>query len=398
MQWNKLFAERTHYLRRNTVREFLKLMGEPGMISFAGGLPAPELLPVSAIGEATQAVAARYRSEALQYGQTEGVPALRDWLAEKFSTDRVRLKRTNVLITTGAQQALDIIGRTFLDHGDQVIVEDPTYLAALSVWSPLRAQFIGIAGDEHGMDMAALENALKLRPKFVYVIPNFQNPQGTTLDLERRTRLADLLQEYHVLLIEDDPYRELRFEGAPQPTIFEMQTRLDNQGKLESNVLYVGTVSKVLAPGLRVGWICGPETVIEKLALMKQGMDLHTSTLNQYLVLEMRGWVEKHLPELRRAYRERRDAMLAALEREMPSGVSWTRPEGGMFLYLTLPEHLTAGDVLARALKEKVIFVPGADFHIKGKANTLRLNFSFNAPDVIDEGIRRLGRVMKACK
>jgi 2-aminoadipate transaminase len=389
MQWENLFAARTSAMKRNTIREFLKLANKPGMISFAGGLPAKELLPVEAVADCVATVMKRAGSAALQYGETQGVAELREWVAASLSSD---LDKDNIVIVSGAQQALDLVGRVLLDRNDAVAVENPTYLAALSAWHPLGAKLLGIKGDEHGMDITALESTLRTKPKFVYVVPNFQNPQGTTLALPRRKRMIELLKVHDVPLIEDDPYRELRYEGDDLPSVLTLQPDAPS-----GRVLYIGTVSKSLAPGFRIGWIAGPKPVIDKLVLAKQSMDLHTSTFNQYVVLELlrRADFSDQLLRLQQAYRERRNAMLQALDEYFPRAITWSRPEGGMFVLARLPEGIAAKDLLPKAIDQKVMFVPGDDFHVDGGGqNTFRLNFTRHQPNEIREGISRLGQVI----
>jgi 2-aminoadipate transaminase len=391
MQWDTLFAARTGSMKRNTIREFLKLANQPGMISFAGGLPAPEVLPADAMTGCVAAVVKRFGPSALQYGATEGVPELREWIAQNSSTPAATVQPENVLIVSGAQQGLDLLGRVLLDRDDQVVVENPTYLAALSAWMPLGVQFLGIQGDPGGVDVASLEVALRSRPKLAYIVPNFQNPQGTTLELSRRHRIADLLREHSVAMIEDDPYRELRFEGEDLPSLYSLQSNSDS-------VIHVGTFSKALAPGFRVGWVIAPKVVIDKLALAKQAVDLHTSTFSQYVVLELirSGTLRRGLDIIRRVYRERRDAMLEALPQYFPNEVTWSRPAGGMFLLARLPEGIDTTALAPKAVEQRVLFVPGADFHVDGTGqNTMRLNFTRHEPNSIREGIRRLGAVIK---
>ena len=373
-------------MRRSTIRELLKLTARPDMISFAGGLPAPELFPLEQMRRATECVLTQRGHAALQYGETEGVAELRDWLAARFSTKGIAVERANVLITTGAQQALDLIGRIFLDEGDAVIVENPTYLALLSAWRPWGVRFLPVISDASGMCVNELDPLFAQRPKLVYSVPNFQNPQGTTLGLEGRLRLLKLLRENDAVVVEDDPYGELRYEGEFLPHLFELD-------RGEGRVLHVGTFSKTIAPGLRVGWVIAPEEVIEKLVLAKQGADLHTSTFCQHVLYEMvrEGLLEKRLPLLREAYQERRDAMLSALEEWFPGDASWTRPEGGMFLMVNFPANVDTAELLKVALQLKVAFVPGEEFHAaEGGRNTLRLNFSNSPPAVIEQGIQRL--------
>ncbi len=380
------------------MRELLKLTAQPGMISFAGGLPAAELFPVDQVRQAADAVLTRIGGQALQYGETEGVAGLRAWVAGQLSRPGLEVRRANVLIVSGAQQALDMLGRVFLDEGDRAVVENPTYLALLSAWRPLGVQFMPVPSDSDGMRVDELSPLLARRPKLIYTVPNFQNPQGTTLSLERRKQLVEMLRTHDACLVEDNPYGELRFEGSSLPYLLELDAAPEKSGTLGRRVIYVGTFSKALVPGFRVGWVVAPEEVIEKLVQAKQAMDLHTSTFVQHLALELvrAGVLDAQIPRLREAYRERRDAMLAALERHFPEEATWTHPNGGMFLMATLPDGLNASDVLKQALQRQVAFVPGDDFHLNGTGqNTLRLNFSYAEPALIEEGVKRLGKVLK---
>ncbi|HWI57959.1 MAG TPA: PLP-dependent aminotransferase family protein, partial [Bacillota bacterium] len=377
-------------------RELLKLAAAPEMISFAGGLPAPELFPLEQVREAAAHVLQHCGSRALQYGETEGLADLRDWIAARFSSKGLDVRRANVLIVSGGQQALDLIGRVFLDPGDQVVVENPTYLALLSAWRPLGVEFLPVQSDGSGICLDSLTRALEHRPKLVYCVPNFQNPQGTTLAADRRQPIVELARQHETVLVEDNPYGELRYDGESLPHLMEIASQSAN---VPSSGLYVGTFSKILVPGLRVGWIIGPEPVIDKLVQCKQAADLHTSTFNQYLILELvrSGLLMHHLPKLQQAYRERRDAMLAALHKYFPSGITWTHPAGGMFLMVTLPAHMDARELLAWALKRNVAFVPGEEFHLHHAGrNTFRLNFTNATPARIHEGVRRLGETIGA--
>jgi 2-aminoadipate transaminase len=398
MNWTRQFAHRSKDLKRTAVRELLKLTNQPGMISFAGGLPGPDLFPIERAKQAALNVIGKMGKQALQYGETEGVSELRDWIAVKFSRPHFQLKRSNVVITSGGQQALDLVGRVLLNEGDKVIVENPTYLALLAAWRLLGVQFCPVPSDENGMRMDAMESIWPQKPKLVYAVPTFQNPQGTTLALERRIQLVERLRQNEVGMVEDDPYGELRYSGNAVPSIFELDARRGDSGQLDSRVIYIGTFSKVLVPGLRVGWAVASEDVIEMVVRAKQAADLQTSTLSQYIVCDMirDGFLEQHVPTLCAAYRERRDTMLVALEKYFPREATWTRPEGGMFLMVTLPGNVNACDVLHRALQQKVAFVPGEEFHVNGAGRSaLRLNFSNSTPALIEEGIKRLGEVLK---
>lgn len=380
MNWTNAFAQRTGAMKRNTIREFLKLAGRPGVISFAGGLPAAELFPKAAIGRAADAVLTRIGTKALQYGETEGVLELRAWIADKH-----RASIDSVLITNGAQQALDIIGKVLIDPGDDIAVENPTYLALLSAWRPLDPILHAVASDLEGLIPESLpENA-----KLLYLVPNYQNPAGYTLSHERRISLAVMAQRDDLIIVEDDPYGELRYEGEALPTIFSLA------GAQHGPVIHVGTFSKILAPGLRIGWIVANPALIERLVLAKQAMDLHTSTLNQWISYELAssGFLDGHIPNLRVEYQIRRDAMLASLEQFMPSNVHWTQPLGGMFLLVTLPKQVDASALARLCVENGVLVVPGKDFHVHGGENTVRLNFSSASKETIRKGVKKLGEI-----
>lgn len=395
MDWTERFAKRTACMKRSAIRELLKFGNRPGMISLAGGLPAPELFPIVEVEAATQRVLREHGRKALQYGETEGLAALRDWLAEKFSTPHVKLKRHNVLITTGAQQGLDLLGRVLLDERDQVIVENPTYLTTLMAWRPWGVDFLAAPTDAEGMRVEDLRPLLAQKPKVIYAQPNFQNPSGITLNVARRTKLVELARETKTPVVEDNPYGELWYDHEPLASLFELDARANSAGELESNIIYMGTFSKVLAPALRVGWSIADEALIDKMALAKQAADLQSSTFNQYIALEM---IQRGLEvaKLRTVYRERRDAMLEALQKHFPTSATWNRPGGGLFVWVTLPERIDAMQLLPKAVEKNVTFVPGEDFHAdhSGK-NTIRLNFSNAGVDDIHAGIERLASVIK---
>jgi 2-aminoadipate transaminase len=401
MDWSSTFARRTALMRRSAVREILKLTAQPDMISFAGGLPAPDLFPLPEVREAVATVLATRGQQALQYGETEGVAELRDAIAQRFSRPAFRVRRDNVAIVSGGQQGLDLIGRILIDEGDTVVVENPTYLALLSAWRPLGAHFEAVGSDADGMQVEALEELLRKKPKLIYATPTFQNPQGTTLSASRRRKLAALLRHHGVGLLEDNAYGELRYSGEHLPHVFELDAAHGGQGAdgaLDSRVIYVGTFSKVLMPGLRVGWVIADAQVIDKLVQAKQAADLHTATLNQHLVLQLieSGLLERHMESLCAAYRTRRDLMLTAIARHFPHEARWTRPDGGMFLMVTMPPDFDAVAVLKQALVHKVAYVPGEEFFVGGAGrNTFRLNFSNARPEQIEHGIERLGCVLK---
>jgi 2-aminoadipate transaminase len=399
ISWEQRFAERTHQMQGSAIRELLQVTERPDFISFAGGLPAPEVFPVEEVAAVTQQILREQGAQALQYGATEGYRPLREFIAQQMAEEAgFPVSLENVLITTGSQQALDLMGKILVDPGNSLLVESPTYLAALQAWNAYGARYHEISSDEQGLQIEALEAALTTEPKFLYTIPNFQNPSGVTLSLERRKRLVEIARGVGLPIVEDDPYRELRFEGEHLPRLIALdgQQQASDAG-YAGDVISISTFSKVLAPGLRVGWIVAAAELISKLAQAKQGTDLHTATLNQMLVYELArsGFIKQHLPIIIQIYRERRDAMLAALEEHFPERVTWTRPQGGMFLWVTLPDGIDTGEALRAAIEERVAFVPGTSFHpAGGGAHTMRLNFSHARPEMIYEGIARLSKVL----
>lgn len=399
MNWNSLFAERTQQMKRSTVREILKLTARPEVISFAGGLPAPELFPVERIRQATDTVLAERGREVLQYSTSEGMPELRALIAKRLSSGAFQIHPDNILITSGSQQGLDMLARIFLDEGDRVIVENPTYVGMMTSWRPYFLQFSAVPTDQDGMCVDDLEPLLAEPHKIMYAIPTFQNPQGTTLSRERRATLAQLLVNYNLPFIEDDPYGELRYSGEKVPTVLQMEAEYRGSTTLEGNVIYCGTFSKTLTPGLRIGWVAAALPVIDKLVQVKQATDLHTSTLNQFITYEVardEDFLNQHVEMLRGVYRERRDLMLATMAEHFPAECTWTRPEGGLFTMVTMPHHLNARDILKLALEHDVAFVPVDEFFVGDTGhNTFRLNYSNARPERIVEGIRRLGGVLK---
>jgi 2-aminoadipate transaminase len=398
--WAERFAQRMATTRSSAIRELLKLTTAPDLISFAGGLPAPELFPAARIAEAAARVLAERPRAALQYSTTEGDLGLRELLVRHMGRYGVAAGVENVLITSGAQQALDLVGRLMINPGDRVVVEEPTYLGALQAFNAYQPRYLTVPLDDEGIDVAQLEAALRAGPKFLYLLPNFQNPAGVTMSLARRQRVVELASHYGVPILEDDPYGQLRYEGEHLPPIVHLDAEHHGSratGALTGDVIYLGTLSKTLAPGLRIGWVVAPEGVIDRLVQLKQGADLHTSTFAQMVALEAArgGFVDRHVRELRVVYDERRRAMLAALEHHFPPGASWTRPAGGLFLWATLPAGLDSREVLKHAVAAKVAYVPGEPFHANGGGErTLRLNFSYCPPDLIAEGIRRLGEAI----
>jgi len=397
--WEHRFAQRTQRMKSSAIRELLKLTEQPDVISFAGGMPAPEVFPVQQVLEACQRVLSNSGAQALQYGATEGYRPLREMIVRHTMRFGIDVTPDNVLITSGSQQALDLLGKIFINRGDRVLVESPTYLGAMQAWNAYGAEYVPVASDENGMITDALEEALRYGPKFIYVLPNFQNPTGVTLSLERRKQLIELADRYGVPIIEDDPYGQLRYEGEHLPAVEVLDNQIrSNNGCYSGNVIYLSTFSKILAPGIRLAWVIAPPEVITKLVQAKQGADLHTSTFNQIMAYEVGhgGFLDKHVHLIRDVYRERRNVMLDALEEHMPEGVRWTHPQGGLFLWATLPECLDTKDVLVKAVEQKVAFVPGGSFFPGGGGtNTMRLNFSNATPEKINEGMSRLGVVIK---
>lgn len=399
ISWNDRFAQRTRSMVNSAIRELLKLTENPEVISFAGGLPAPDVFPIEKFKEASDTVLTEMGAQALQYGTTEGYQPLRDLLAKNASVHGAKFSAANVLITSGSQQALDLMGKIFINEGEHVLVENPTYLGAIQAWAAYGVKFVTVPSDEHGMETDKLEAMLQTQPKFIYVISNFQNPTGVTLTFERRIQLVKLAQQYGVPIIEDDPYGQLRYEGEALPSVLSLDAKASNDTTgYHGNVIYTSTFSKTLAPGLRLAWVIAPNAVAQKMVQAKQGTDLHTSTLNQYLAYEMikDDWMATHIELIKEVYSERRDIMLDSLEKYMPKGIKWTHPDGGLFLWVTLPQTCSSVEIFKKAVEQKVAFVPGNSFHANGGGeNTMRLNFSNSSPEKIVEGIKRLADVIQ---
>ncbi|PTY06230.1 aminotransferase [Opitutaceae bacterium EW11] len=386
------FASRMASLRPSAIREILKTTESPDVISFAGGLPAAEFFPCEEIRAAADAVLQSDGPGALQYGITEGYGPLREWAAGHLrETVGLEVPPSQILITHGSQQGLDLLGKVLIDPGDTVIVESPAYLGALQAFQAYQANVVGIPADEEGLRADLLAETLAQvgpRPKFLYLIPNFQNPTGTSMSVRRRREIARLAREHDLLVVEDDPYGRLRYSGEESPALGALPDAGD--------WAYLGTASKILAPGLRVAWLATSHRgLYEKLVTGKQSCDLHTSTLNQRIVwqaVSQTAWLDSHIRRIRQAYGARRDAMLRTLEMHLPKGAHWTHPDGGLFLWVTLPGAVDTIELLRQAGSCKVAFVPGAPFWVGNvPKNTLRLNFSHAAEPLIEEGIARLG-------
>lgn len=384
MNWSERFATRTLRMKPSAIREILKLTQSSEVISFAGGLPAPHLFPVAQLRRAAETVLTQSGREALQYSTTEGYRPLREWVAA-----RLQASAEGVQIVSGSQQALDLIAKLFLNPGDTVVVGAPTYVGALRAFDAYEVEYISVPTDDEGMLPDALEAALKTRPKLVYVIPNFDNPTGVTVSLERRRAMVELARRYGVPILEDNPYGELRFEGAELPNLYTLAPDV---------VIYAGTFSKIMVPGFRLAWVLADPQVITPLTRAKQAADLHTATYTQMIAYEVAkdGFVDAQVLQVRDYYRGQRDLMLTALAAYMPREVRWTRPAGGMFLWLTLPEGINASEIAYDAVRQNVAYVPGETFFTDGSGlNTLRLSYSVASAEEIDEGVRRLSDVFK---
>src|SRR4030042_365066 len=398
--WDPRYAQRTERMTSSAIRELLKLTEDPEVISFAGGLPAADVFPVDEFSAACQQVLKEMGAQALQYGSTEGYLPLREMIARHTERYGISVTADNILITSGSQQALDLIGEVFINPGDRILVEEPTYLGALQAWNAYGAEYVTVPMDENGMITSALENALRSGVKFIYVLPNFQNPTGVTLSLERRQKLIEIADQYGVPIIEDDPYGQLRYEGENIPSIVNMDNEYRKNGSNEyaGNVIYLSTFSKILAPGLRLAWVIAPTQVIRKLVQAKQGADLHTSTFTQIVAYEAAqgGFIDRHIWLIRRIYGERRNIMLDAMEELFPPGEQCNKPKGGLFLWGGLPKGLDATEIFKVAVERNVAFVPGTSFYaLGGGENTMRLNFSYANPEKIKIGIERLAGVLK---
>jgi len=387
------YARRMEHLQASEIREILKVTERPDMISFAGGLPAPELFPVEEIITVNRIVLEEQGSKALQYTTTEGYTPLRKWIANRMNSRLgTSVDFENILLTHGSQQALDLSGKVFLDEGDVVLCESPTYLAAISAFRAYGCEFIEVPTDNDGMIPDELERILATteRVKIIYVIPDFQNPTGRTWSLERRERLVKTAVKHQVVVVEDNPYCELRFEGEALPSV----KSFDQVGC----VLCLGTFSKIFCPGYRIGWVAGDKSTIEKYVMVKQGADLQCNTIAQMEIakyLELYD-VNEHIAKIREVYRRRRDLTVKTMEEEFPPEVVFTRPHGGLFAWVELPTNVNSRDVLIKSLEKKVAFVPGGSFFPNGgKENTFRINFSNMPENRIVEGLKSLAQVLR---
>lgn len=396
MNIERLFSKRTKTMRPSEIRELLKLTQEPDIISFAGGLPNPNAFPLDEILDVTEKVMRRDGKLALQYGPTEGIRALRNTLANRVKKDGIDATSDNILITTGSQQGLDVVGRIFLDPGDTVIVELPSYLGALNAFRAYEINFEGVPLDKDGMQVDILEDKIKklqkkgIIPKFIYVVPTFQNPAGVVMSESRRRKLIDIANDSDLIIVEDDPYGKLIYEGDPVKPI----KSFDDEGR----VIYLSTFSKILAPGFRLAWVVASEELIRKLSIGKQALDLCTNTLSQFIANELieSGYLDLHIMKIIEMYRPKRDKMMESIRKYFPPDTICHKPRGGMFAWVTLPGNIDTEEMFLDAIKEKVAYIHGKAFYANGGgASSMRLNFSFSSEELIEEGIRRLGRVIE---
>ena len=390
-----LFAQRTKVMRSSAMRDLMEITARPEVISLAGGLPDTSTFPPESFAAQMTRIARSSSAQALQYGPTEGFERTKRCIAEVMAAEGMHPDIDDIIVTTGGQQAIDLISKALIDPGDVIIAEAPTYPGAVPVFCSYEAETIQVEMDSDGMRIDLLEELLDRleadgrRPKMIYTVPTFQNPAGATLSNERRRRLVQIARERELLVIEDNPYGLLRFEGEQPEPLY----KLDGG----DYVVYLGTFSKILSPGIRLGWLCAPPPIMAKVVLGKQASDLCTSTLTQYFVAEWfeEGRWQQYTRELVEIYRERRDAMLESLERHFPSEATWSVPDGGLFLWATLPDYIDTTDLLARALRDNVAFVPGAAAYLDGRGtHSMRLNFSGSSADEIREGVRRIGAVV----
>ncbi len=393
---NKRFSQIAGHMKRSAIRELLKLTQQPDIISFAGGLPSPDSFPIEDLKTIMVKVLQEEGPQSLQYGTTEGDIRLRELLIKRYRKEGLHLSMDNLVISTASQQGLDLISRIFINPGDVVICGSPSYLGGLSAFSAYGARIIGIPFDKEGMRADELHSVLselkeeKITPRFIYMIPDFQNPAGITATETRRREILELAHTFDVLILEDSPYREVRFEGDPQPM---MQT-LDPSGQ----VITLGTFSKIFVPGFRIGWVVAHKDIVEKFVMAKQTADLCTPTFLQKVAAEYlaSGHFEKNLKKIVDSYREKRDLMIEGFREYMPEGVTWTEPEGGLFLFMTLPSWMNAEKLLRKALIHKVAFVAGnVFFSDNGGKNTIRINFSYASKEENKEGVIRLAEVIR---
>ncbi|MDD2330334.1 MAG: PLP-dependent aminotransferase family protein [Bacteroidales bacterium] len=392
-----IISDNAKNMRRSAIRDLLKMATRPDVISFGGGFPDITAFPVDQLKEVVMEVLEENALQALQYGETLGVKELREVLAQRYRDQGMEVTYENFIITTSSQQAIDMLCQLLINPGDTLVCGLPSYLGALQAFYAHRANPVGIPKDEelHSV-VRALVTAGK-KPKFIYAIPDFQNPSGVTMDMEQRNNVLEVAREFDLLVVEDSPYREIRFSGEPMPLIYSLDK--------EERTVLLGTFSKTFVPGFRLGWIMAPVNIIERLEIVKQSMDLCAPVFNQFIAARFmkKGYYDKNIERVKINYRNKRDSMIAAFEKYMPEGVTWTNPEGGLFLFVTLPEGYDSTELFKIAVKENVAFVIGEAFHCDGSGkNTLRINFSYMEESRAEEGIRRLagaiGRMMEEKK
>jgi 2-aminoadipate transaminase len=400
VNYDQFLSHNAKGMKRSEIRELLKLTRKPGIISFAGGLPAPDLFPIDDIKEMCKIVMEKEGKIALQYGPTEGDNRLREELAKMMKKDGVNITSDHIMIVTSSQQGLDLVGKIFIDPGDVIMTSRPTYVGAIQAFNSYGAKMLGIELDQEGTQTALLEAEIAklaakgIKPKFIYEIPDFQNPSGITMSLKRRKELIRIAEKYDLLIIEDSPYRQLRFEGKPEPSLIGMNSE---------RVLSLYTFSKILLPGFRLGWMAGPSELIQKAVTAKQSVDLCSPPFNQSILYEYlsRGLLEKQIVIISKAYKGKRDFMLDQMTQHMPKlpGLKWTHPQGGLFLWVTLPENIDAGEMFIAAVERQVAYVVGTAFYPDGGGkNSFRMNFSYSSMAEIEEGVKRLAQVIATWK
>jgi 2-aminoadipate transaminase len=398
INFEELFSINSKRMKKSVIRELLKLTTKPEIISFAGGLPSPESFPVKEVKEVVNEVLDNEGKIALQYSSTEGDAVLRSELIKHSKKNGMDIKDENLLVTTSSQQGLDLVSKIFINPGDPIIVELPSYVGGLGAFNAYGAEMIGVPLDEEGKSSKLLREELKVlnesgnKPKFIYIVPDFQNPAGITMSLKRRHEILELAREFELIILEDSPYRELRFEGEDVPTIYS----LDNDGR----VILLGTFSKIFAPGFRIGWVIAPPEVITKLIVAKQSTDLCPPTFSQRIIGRFmeKGYLNKNIEKIKIMYRRKRDIMLNAFEKYMPEGVTWTKPEGGLFLFVRVAEHMgiNTDEMFYNAVDKNIAYVVGSAFHCDGSGHdVMRINFSYATEDQILEGVKRLAAVIR---
>lgn len=385
-----VFADRMNKVQKSFIREILKVTENPDVISFAGGLPNPLSFPIKEVKEASEKVLSENGNSVLQYSTTEGYLPLREYIAERYyKRFGLKVHANEILITNGSQQGLDLIGKVLLNKNDNILIERPGYLGAIQAFSIFEPVFNSVPLNDEGIDTTALKKTLdQCNPKLFYTVPNFQNPSGITYSAENREEIADILKERNTILIEDDPYGEIRFMGEDLPPI---------RSKLKDNSIMLGSFSKIVAPAMRLGWVCAKGEIMEKLLVAKQASDLHSNYYSQRVVYQflMDNDLDDHIKKIKRLYKNQRDCMVEMIGKYFPEEVKSTKPEGGMFLWITLPEGVSSLDLFNTAIGENVAFVPGDPFYInKTGMNTLRLNYTNSDENMIEEGIKRLGKAI----